>query len=283
VCDDGNRTKETACDYGQKTCTKCNADCSAELHLAGPYCGDGKTNSPYEECDYKQFPDNCTNDCKWIKPELCGNGKDDPGEVCDDGNRTTETACDYGQKTCTKCNADCSAELHLAGPYCGDGKINGPTGKEQCEVSGVPEVCNMDNCSCTPPHVETNQSLNALSDYKATKEIVIDTISGLVWQREEDNVLRNWWEAKNYCSSLKLASCGGWRLPTLSELESLVDLTRSSYPYINMDAFPGAIDYWYWTSTEDEEDDSWMREVDFSNGQSDSDHKSYSDCVRCVR
>jgi cysteine-rich repeat protein len=283
VFDDGNAITETQanCKIYKGKCHFSNFDCTKKLDFDGPYCGDGVTDSP-ENCDYKQYPDNCTEDCKWIKQELCGNGKYDPGEACDDGNRTTEAACPYGQQTCIKCKADCSAELHLIGPYCGDKKINGPEGQEQCEMLGIPEICNMVNCSCTPPHVETNQSLKTLSAYSATNEIVIDTISGLVWQREADNVHRIWQEAKNYCSSLKLADCGGWRLPTLSELGSLVDVTRSSYPYINVNAFPGTIDG-YWTSTEDEENALLMCVVDFGYGLIDSSGKFYRNYVRCVR
>ncbi len=50
ACDDGNTITETACPYGQASCTRCNSSCSEVVSLTGPVCGDGKIDPP-EECD----------------------------------------------------------------------------------------------------------------------------------------------------------------------------------------------------------------------------------------
>ncbi|RME24782.1 MAG: DUF1566 domain-containing protein, partial [Candidatus Zixiibacteriota bacterium] len=60
--------------------------------------------------------------------------------------------------------------------------------------------------------------------YTVDARIVIDNNTGLVWQRADDGVQRDWAAAKNYCADLELAGLRGWRLPTVKELETLVNL-----------------------------------------------------------
>jgi hypothetical protein len=50
VCDDGNNTTETSCNYGTATCNGCDATCGSNLSLTGPTCGDRSVNGP-EVCD----------------------------------------------------------------------------------------------------------------------------------------------------------------------------------------------------------------------------------------
>lgn len=55
---------------------------------------------------------------------VCGDGKTEAGETCDDGNTVDETACPYGTANCTSCNATCTGRLDLTGLYCGDGVVS---------------------------------------------------------------------------------------------------------------------------------------------------------------
>lgn len=64
---------------------------------------------------------------------VCGNGVQESGEACDDGNTTTETSCAYQAtcpNACSKCNATCTVPLSLTGGCCGDSAVNGP---EPCD------------------------------------------------------------------------------------------------------------------------------------------------------
>lgn len=82
----------------------------------------------------------------------------------------------------------------------------------------------------------------------AKGETVLDTSTKLTWQRDGEVAGgRTWVEAGKYCKALAVAG-GGWRLPTVVELHSLVD--RGSLPAtIDTTAFPLTAIKYYWSST----------------------------------
>ena len=71
-----------------------------------------------------------------------------------------------------------------------------------------------------------------------SKEVVIDNITGLMWQDDEEakTVTKNWEGAKTYCSNLNLGDYDNWRLPTRKELFSIVDFGQN-YPAIDVNKF----------------------------------------------
>jgi len=81
-----------------------------------------------------------------------------------------------------------------------------------------------------------------------TDDTVVDTRTGLLWQRNTEPRTFTRAEAGAYCAELKLAAHGGFRLPTRRELVSLVDYTRVG-PSTDIAAFPDARPEGYWTST----------------------------------
>lgn len=56
---------------------------------------------------------------------------------------------------------------------------------------------------------------------------ITDTATGLMWQTTDDGTTRDWEEALAYCEDLSFAGHDDWRLPTVKELQSLVDYGRS--------------------------------------------------------
>lgn len=56
---------------------------------------------------------------------------------------------------------------------------------------------------------------------------VSDLATGLMWQKADDGLARNWEEALKYAEDLELAIFDDWRLPNAKELQSIVDYTRS--------------------------------------------------------
>jgi len=78
---------------------------------------------------------------------------------------------------------------------------------------------------------------------------VTDTVTGLTWQQDDDDAVKSWEEALNYCEGLELPTGQtDWRLPNIKELRSIVDNTTHS-PAINLTYFPNTNFGDYWSST----------------------------------
>jgi hypothetical protein len=67
-------------------------------------------------------------------------------------------------------------------------------------------------------------------------DTVLDNETMLTWQRYPSALLKNWDQASAYCSNLSIDG-GGWRLPTIQELQTLVDESKYD-PAIDTNAFP---------------------------------------------
>ena len=117
---------------------------------------------------------------------------------------------------------------------------------------------------------------------------VTDFNTGLMWQQKRTIGKTYWSSACDYCDELSLADHSDWRLPTRSELISIVDYGyQSSLPAIDQKYFPGISDR-YWSSSGFTYDlgDAWY--VDFSTGKVGHSCKGmqFSSCfcyVLCVR
>jgi hypothetical protein len=55
-----------------------------------------------------------------------------------------------------------------------------------------------------------------------TEEVLVDSSSGLIWQNTASTAAYKWEPAVAYCEDLAWAGKTDWRLPTISELRSLV-------------------------------------------------------------
>jgi hypothetical protein len=126
---------------------------------------------------------------------------------------------------------------------------------------------------------------------------VTDKNTGLMWQKcsagqNNDGACSgtageyNWYEATgNVCKGLRTGGHSDWRLPSKSELVTIVDLSApQSGPTINPSYFPGTIKAGYWSSTADasKPDLAWL--VDFVKGYViPAVNKKNHWYVRCVR
>jgi hypothetical protein len=61
-------------------------------------------------------------------------------------------------------------------------------------------------------------------------DAVLDRETQLVWQRKPDLTRREWGAARSFCYGLRLGGRGGWRLPQMEELTTLIDPDRSFPP-----------------------------------------------------
>lgn len=106
----------------------------------------------------------------------------------------------------------------------------------------------------------TDYGKNNFIDHK--DGTVSDYATGLMWQKADDAIGRNWKEALKYGENFQLNNNSDWRLPNAKELQSIVDYSRSpqttNSPAINVvfetteikDPEGNAKQYpFFWTST----------------------------------
>ena len=111
-------------------------------------------------------------------------------------------------------------------------------------------------------------------------DTVTDHKTGLIWQRTDDGIVKNWADANEYCADLILGGKADWRLPGIDELVTIIDYSRYDPP-IDL-VFECRSDY-YWSSmtVANGPDAAW--DVSFYGGYVDAYGKSDDHYVRCVR
>jgi hypothetical protein len=119
--------------------------------------------------------------------------------------------------------------------------------------------------------------------YIVSSETVHDTRTQLIWQRGALPMTYDHDGANAYCSSLALGS-GVWRLPTIKELATLLDLTQPASPKADSTAFAFTqLTSFYWSSSHYAgPGGAWG--VRFDTGQLvTNDWQFTGGSVRCVR
>jgi hypothetical protein len=112
---------------------------------------------------------------------------------------------------------------------------------------------------------------------------VTDISTGLMWQQNTPDVMKNWDQALADCESLSLSDYLDWRLPTIMELRSLVEYSIHD-PAINTTFFPDTVSSFYWSSTTYPHDRDYAWGLNFSIGRGGTGGlKSSSYYVRAVR
>ncbi|MCP4698054.1 MAG: DUF1566 domain-containing protein, partial [Gammaproteobacteria bacterium] len=91
--------------------------------------------------------------------------------------------------------------------------------------------------------------LTSLSIGSADTVTVTDTDTKLIWQRAQSGGTLNWNDADAYCANLNLAGLGDWRLPSIKELQSLIDYSQIN-PAADATLFPDTNDDGYWSGSE---------------------------------
>jgi len=123
--------------------------------------------------------------------------------------------------------------------------------------------------------------------------VVTDSITRLQWQdnySDNSNTVKtgDWEEALSYCTNLSLNG-GGWRVPNIRELLSIVDYTviepsiSGVFTRTGVDSFGSSP---YWSSTTDSSNFNYALSVDFMFGTQDNPRYKSLDSdvyVRCVR
>ncbi|MDO9111584.1 MAG: DUF1566 domain-containing protein [Desulfatirhabdiaceae bacterium] len=178
--------------------------------------------------------------------------------------------------------------------------------------------CQADTDIIAPSYTKLDVSGNALSDSAASWSMVKDNVTGLIWEvKTNKNGVKNYsdphdadntysWYDRNpgssggyagtpekgkdteaFINALNAAQFGGysdWRLPTLQELNSIVNYDISSPgPTINATYFPNTQSSFYWTSTPSPGYDYRAWVVGFDDGYGHNYGKYGQYYVRAVR
>jgi hypothetical protein len=274
--DDDGRKETGVCSNGA------TGTCGAELGAKGA-CAGGNTT-----CASGTWGP-CTVGAKVT--DTCDLGNDDdcdgiPNEKCACINGATDTcgtelgakgACAAGSTACAggawgPCSrAAKSADACVFGndDMCTGFPVGSP-GNTQCQCGGFPAP----NAASTGlPH---------LASYANNSDgTVTDTVTGLTWEAVVDPGSYTATKAATYCAGK--SPVGDWRLPTVVELASLVDVTIASPgPTINQTYFPNTPSDSFWTSMPfGSVYSSWC--VSFIDGLTAYNDVGVSSRVRCVR
>lgn len=108
--------------------------------------------------------------------------------------------------------------------------------------------------------------------------------TGLVWQDNNDvaTVTKNYHDAKAYCSNLTLDGFNDWRLPTLKEYYTIIDMTQDRPALKN--GFEVRIEKRFWTVTPfagNPEKEAWFISSSYGEAEPYRHDRAYH--VRCVR
>jgi hypothetical protein len=113
---------------------------------------------------------------------------------------------------------------------------------------------------------------------------VTDTATGLMWQQGVVSG-KNWQAALEYAEELSLAGYDDWRLPTRTELHTIVDYSLYN-PAIDTAVFPGTLSFseHYWSSTTYAGNDDYAWHFYFASGHIINPYyKTVTYSVRSVR
>ena len=112
---------------------------------------------------------------------------------------------------------------------------------------------------------------------------VTDRCTDLMWLKEPKRIAVSWQEARSYCKQVKVKKYAGWRLPTIKELNTLIDKRQQNpalpprHPFSNVYTHKP-----YWTKT-DSRPPLYVYQMELRRGRRQSASKRRNASVWPVR
>ena len=125
-------------------------------------------------------------------------------------------------------------------------------------------------------------TLSAVASVYAA-DITFDSGTSLIWQDNRDVKKSSYTlpQAQSYCSNLKLGEYSDFRVPTLRELQTIVDYNNYNPAMLNGFKNPHADEFWSSTPYVYSSGTFWI--VDFKKGSTEMRSERYSKNIRCVQ
>ena len=144
-----------------------------------------------------------------------------------------------------------------------------------------------------PSYTKLDANGNDLADSATEWSMVRDNVTGLIWEvKTDDGTIHDkdnkytWQNAQDlFIAQVNATSFGGhsdWRLPTIKELASIVNLNRYTSK-IDTDYFPNIAGSYYWSGSTSARNSSDAWGVHFNYGGVYPPNKTNDYSVRCVR
>lgn len=115
------------------------------------------------------------------------------------------------------------------------------------------------------------------------KDVIFDSSTSLLWQDAQANTKLSimYKEAQDYCENLVVGEYSDFRLPTLYELQTIIDYRN--YKPAMIKGFNYSANETYWTSTPFADDKDFYWTISFKKGTRDVKANYYDRYVRCVQ
>ena len=134
--------------------------------------------------------------------------------------------------------------------------------------------------------VSTNGDVNGCNSARFTcvldGEAVLDNETGLVWDRNPDiEQTQTWNGAFGYCTNRELGGRGGFRLPSVEEMNSLRDDSADRLP--DGGPFTVPTEQQFWTASTEVGNAAWAYTFQVNNSGASASEKTGATAVWCVR
>lgn len=117
----------------------------------------------------------------------------------------------------------------------------------------------------------------------SAEHIFKDKKTSLIWQDSKDNTKLSitYAKAEDYCKKLKIGKYNKFRIPTMDELQSIIDY--KNYDPAIIKGFDYVSNESYWTTTEFADDEKIVWLIHFKKGERSVKDKHYDRYIRCVQ
>jgi hypothetical protein len=114
----------------------------------------------------------------------------------------------------------------------------------RCPVSAARRLAGAREAAGLDRKIDSPKRFKVLKAFASTA--VLDQETSLVWEREPDLTTFDFRHAFEHCANRTIAQRGGWRLPTVYEIRSLIPFSLEALPAGHPFVVPNGF---YWTGT----------------------------------